>query len=128
MTADWLDVLLLGLMVASMLVAGWVNSARAEAEKTVPLQFRESGQIKWMIDPYVWSRAASPTIRRRYLITGGVFVLGMTCLTISVWRHKGYPHGEAGVIVAIVANCIVAAAFVRACFRYWRMRQSNKSL
>lgn len=127
MALDGLDALLLGLLVAAMLVAGWgLNSAWDEAEKTIPLQFRERGLIEWMIDQYVWSRAASPAIRRRYLITGGVFVLGMTCVTVLVWRHAGTPHGQAGVIVAIGANCIVVAAFVRHCFRYWRGGQSDE--
>ena len=121
MAIDRLDALLLGLLVASMLVSGWgFNSAWDEAEKSIPLQFRGRGLIELMIDQFVWSRAASSALRRRYLITQGFFVLGFACITVLVWRHQGYPHGREGVVLVTVVNCIVVALFVRNCLRYWR--------
>jgi hypothetical protein len=110
------ELLLLTLVFASILIAIWgYNAVRKEGEQVAPLQFREKPTFHVWLDQFIWSAAASRTVRRQYVITMGCFILGFACLTAFVWGR----HDHRAIVVSLMF-VVVTSTFGWRCLRHWR--------
>jgi hypothetical protein len=108
------ELLLLVLWLACMgVAASGFNAAWDEAEKKVPLEFRQPHWIRFAIDPFVWSRSASRSLRRRYVVTQGFGVLGLAFFTAMIVQR--FPHFA---VLPAVVTLIAAGGLGWRCFRH----------
>ena len=106
--------LLLGFFASLVVVAcGW-TAARLETEKYVPPGWRDD--IRFMVDPFMWSRSAPRSMQRKYIAALGCFILGWACLTAFMWGSQGYPWA----VVPSVMLAIMTGTFAWRCFQHWR--------
>src|SRR5882724_4000321 len=101
------ELLLLSVFIASVLIAIWqYNAVCKEGEKVAPLQLREKATFHIWLDQFIWSAAASRTVRRQYVIATGCVVLGMACLTALAWARHDHRAIIASLVLAVVTSTL----------------------
>jgi hypothetical protein len=110
------ELLLLSVFIASVLIAiSQYNAVCKEGEKVAPLQFREKATFHMWLDQFIWSAAASRTVRRQYVIATGCVVLGMACLTALAWARHDHHAITASLVLVVVTSTLGWR-----CLRHWR--------
>jgi hypothetical protein len=101
----FLGLVVLGLAIGALVVGAYLSAISFhEAMEKVAPQFRGTLTARFAADPYIWSASAPRALRRRYVLGGALFLLGLGSLLLLVWLAKRDP-----VVLCFLIGIVAAA-------------------